>query len=64
MNPEVKKYLAEIGRKGGKATSPRKKYASNAERQKAYRARKKAEIPPPTANWGTVTNILIGDQEN
>lgn len=38
---EVKRYLAEIGRKGGSKPSPHKKYESDAERQKAYRERKK-----------------------
>jgi hypothetical protein len=37
----VKEYLAKIGRKGGKAPSPHKKYESDAERQRAYRERKK-----------------------
>lgn len=38
---EIKNYLAEIGRKGGKAPSPHKKYNSNAERQKAWRQKQK-----------------------
>lgn len=40
---EVIKYLKEIGRKGGEQPSPHKKYETNAERQKAYRQRRKAK---------------------
>lgn len=43
MPEEIKNYLAEIGRKGGKKPNPHKKYNSDAERQKAYRDRKKKE---------------------
>jgi hypothetical protein len=43
MNKDVRKYLSEIGKKGGKAPSPHKKYQTPAERQKAYRLRKKQE---------------------
>jgi hypothetical protein len=43
MNAEIRKYLSEIGKKGGKAPSPHKKYQTPAERQKAYRLRKKQE---------------------
>lgn len=41
--PQTKEYLAEIGRKGGQQPSPHKQYASNAERQKAWRERTKGK---------------------
>lgn len=45
MNEEIREYLREIGRRGGLKPSSNKKYETNAERQKAYRERKKGGRP-------------------
>lgn len=39
----INNHFREIGRKGGSAPCPNRKYQSNAERQQAYRDRKRKE---------------------